>query len=89
METKQIARQMAVHPSTVRRWARAGIVPTMLGSCDAVGVRWFAVRLRVHPSTVRRWILRGEISAEVTPGGHYRFRVSEILGQYRKGVTQG
>lgn len=33
---------------------------------------------RVDPKTVTRWAARGRISCIRTPGGHRRFRASEI-----------
>lgn len=33
---------------------------------------------RVDPKTVTRWALAGRIGSIVTPGGHRRFRESEI-----------
>jgi excisionase family DNA binding protein len=35
-------------------------------------------RLGVHPSTLRSWADAGEVSAFRTPGGHRRFRASDI-----------
>jgi excisionase family DNA binding protein len=37
-----------------------------------------AVMFRVNPKTVTRWARAGKISAVRTPGGHRRFRASEI-----------
>jgi excisionase family DNA binding protein len=37
-----------------------------------------ADRLLVSPITVRGWALRGLLKAEVTPGGHRRFLVSDV-----------
>ena len=37
-----------------------------------------AEKLMVSPITVRGWALRGLLKAEVTPGGHRRFLVSEV-----------
>ncbi len=37
-----------------------------------------ADKLLVSPITVRGWALRGLLKAEVTPGGHRRFLVSEV-----------
>lgn len=34
---------------------------------------------RVDPKTVSRWAVAGRISAIRTPGGHRRFRESEVL----------
>lgn len=35
--------------------------------------------LDVHPTTLRRWANQGEIRTMVTPGGHRRFAVSELI----------
>lgn len=38
-----------------------------------------AERFNVDPSTVRKWVDKGLITpAMSTPGGHYRFRQSDI-----------
>lgn len=35
--------------------------------------------LGVHPATVRNWADKGELTSRRTPGGHRRFRKSELL----------
>ena len=37
-----------------------------------------AVMFRVDPKTVARWATRGRIGSIRTPGGHRRFRASEV-----------
>lgn len=37
-----------------------------------------AAMLMVSPITVRQWAARGLLKAELTPGGHRRFRLSEV-----------
>lgn len=38
-----------------------------------------AAKYRVNPSTVRRWVERGVIIPSfTTPGGHHRFRESDL-----------
>ena len=37
-----------------------------------------AKRVGVHPKTLLLWAREGRITAAVTPGGHRRFRVSEL-----------
>ena len=49
------------------------------GECAAI--------LGVAANTVRRTILRGELAASLTPGGHYRIRREE-MGRYRAGNTE-
>ena len=38
-----------------------------------------AALFRVDPKTVSRWAAKGEIPSIKTPGGHRRFKESEIL----------
>ncbi|MFQ5400371.1 MAG: helix-turn-helix domain-containing protein [Anaerolineae bacterium] len=38
-----------------------------------------AKRLNVHPTTLRRWANNGEIPFLLTPGGHRRFALEDIL----------
>lgn len=42
-----------------------------------------AVMLRVDPSTVSRWHRRGRLAAILTPGGHRRFRESDVCALMR------
>jgi excisionase family DNA binding protein len=37
-----------------------------------------ATKFRVDPKTVTRWAAAGKISSIRTPGGHRRFRASEV-----------
>jgi excisionase family DNA binding protein len=39
-----------------------------------------AVLFRVNPKTVTRWAKAGKLSAIRTPGGHARFRESDVRG---------
>ena len=39
-----------------------------------------ALMFRVDPKTVTRWASAGRIGSIRTPGGHRRFRESEVLG---------
>ena len=45
---------------------------------DWVSLRHAADILGVHPATVRNWADRGEIASRRTPGGHRRFRRSDL-----------
>lgn len=44
-----------------------------------VSLRHAADILGVHPATVRNWADKGEITSRRTPGGHRRFRKSDLL----------
>lgn len=52
-----------------------------------------AAMLRVDPKTVTRWAASGRISSIRTPGGHRRFRESEVRallrGEAGTGQDQG
>lgn len=43
---------------------------------------------RVDPKTVSRWAKAGRISAIRTPGGHRRFRTSEVRALLDGGAEQ-
>lgn len=45
---------------------------------DWVSLRRAADMLGVHPATVRNWADRGELASRRTPGGHRRFRRSDL-----------
>lgn len=51
-----------------------------------VSLREAAALLGVHPATVRNWADKGEIPARRTPGGHRRFRKSDLI---QHAETQG
>lgn len=51
----------------------------MSDSSEWVSLRQAADILGVHPATVRNWADRGELASRRTPGGHRRFRRSELL----------
>ena len=38
-----------------------------------------AVMFGVNPRTVNRWASEGRLGSVVTPGGHHRFRETEVL----------
>ena len=46
-----------------------------------------AALFRVDPKTVTRWASQGRITRVRTPGGHSRFRESEIRAMLRGDVT--
>lgn len=47
--------------------------PYDLGTSEA------AALVGVHPDTVRSWVDGGKLLALITPGGHRRFRRSDVL----------
>ncbi len=44
-----------------------------------LGIGEAAALVGVHPDTVRSWVDRGKLVALITPGGHRRFRRSDVL----------
>lgn len=46
-----------------------------------VSLRQAAELLGVHPATVRSWADKGELPSRRTPGGHRRFRRSDLISQ--------
>lgn len=46
-----------------------------------------AALFRVDPKTVTRWAAAGKISAIKTPGGHRRFRESEVRALLEGGTS--
>ena len=57
-----------------------------MSESDWVSLRQAASMLGVHPATVRNWADKGDLPSRRTPGGHRRFRKSDLL-QYAE--TQG
>lgn len=51
-----------------------------------VSLRQAADLLGVHPATVRNWADKGDLPSRRTPGGHRRFRKSDLLNY---AATQG
>ncbi|NDJ60212.1 MAG: helix-turn-helix domain-containing protein [Chloroflexi bacterium] len=51
----------------------------MSESSEWVSLRQAAELLGVHPATVRNWADRGDLPSRRTPGGHRRFRRSDLL----------
>jgi excisionase family DNA binding protein len=51
----------------------------MSNASEWVSLRQAADLLGVHPATVRNWADKGEITSRRTPGGHRRFRKSDLL----------
>src|SRR5262249_32380472 len=58
----------------------------MSENSEWLSLRQAAEILGVHPATVRNWADKGDLPSRRTPGGHRRFRKSELL-QYA--ATQG
>lgn len=44
-----------------------------------LGITEAAQLVGVHPDTLRAWVDRGTLVALITPGGHRRFRRSDVL----------
>lgn len=44
-----------------------------------LGISEAAAIVGVHPDTLRAWVAAGTITALVTPGGHRRFRRSDVM----------
>lgn len=57
-----------------------------MSESEWVSLRQAADMLGVHPATVRNWADKGDLPSRRTPGGHRRFRKSDLL-QYAE--TQG
>ncbi len=57
-----------------------------MSDSEWVSLRQAADMLGVHPATVRNWADKGDLPSRRTPGGHRRFRKSDLL-QYAE--TQG
>lgn len=53
----------------------------MSDTTEWVSLRQAADLLGVHPATVRNWADKGELASRRTPGGHRRFRKSDLLQQ--------
>jgi len=45
-----------------------------------------AAMFRVDPKTVGRWALTGKLSSIKTPGGHRRYRASEVKALLEEGL---
>jgi len=56
----------------------------MSDTTEWVSLRQAADLLGVHPATVRNWADKGELLSRRTPGGHRRFRKSDLLHQAEK-----
>lgn len=52
-----------------------------MSESEWVSLREAAAMLGVHPATVRNWADKGELPARRTPGGHRRFRRTDLLRQ--------
>lgn len=44
-----------------------------------LGITEAARIVGVHPDTVRSWVANGKLLAFITPGGHRRFRRSDVV----------
>lgn len=50
-----------------------------MSESDWVSLRQAADMLGVHPATVRNWADKGDLPSRRTPGGHRRFRKTDLL----------
>jgi excisionase family DNA binding protein len=48
-----------------------------------------AETFRTSPQSILRWRAQGRIHAIRTPGGHYRWRQTEVNRVYREGLEEG
>jgi excisionase family DNA binding protein len=74
-----------------RRVVAAGNTENGAQGADSLSIGEAAEALGVSVETLRRWSDSGQIRAERTPGGHRRFRVSDVqqaLEQERPGRTR-
>lgn len=55
-----------------------------MSESEWVSLHRAAELLGVHPATVRNWADKGEIPSRRTPGGHRRFRLSDLQGHMRQ-----
>jgi excisionase family DNA binding protein len=84
-EAKSVARQLKQELTQAGRAREAQAVAALLGDGEDVFLRlrkrYFtpsevADRVGVSRQTVVKWIERGELEAELTPGGHHRIPAS-------------
>src|SRR6186997_1618070 len=84
-EAKSLARQLKQELTQDGRAREAEAIATLLGDGEDVFLRlrkrYFtpsevADRVGVSRQTVVKWIERGELEAELTPGGHHRIPAS-------------
>jgi excisionase family DNA binding protein len=80
-EAKALARELKDQLAADGRMREAAAVETLLGEAEDVYLRLrkryyspseVAERVGVSRQTVIKWIERGELEAELTPGGHHR-----------------
>ena len=84
-EAKALARELKDELAADGRTREAEAIVTLLGEAEDVYLRlrkrYFspsevAERVGVSRQTVIKWIERGELEAELTPGGHHRIPAS-------------
>lgn len=59
-------------------------MPELIASDELPTSRWLSLRqasrfLGVHPATLRRWADQGQIPVLLTPGGHRRFALDDLV----------
>jgi excisionase family DNA binding protein len=84
-EAKAVARKLRDELAAVGRRREADALATLAGDTEDVYLRLrkrfytpseVAERVGVSRQTVIKWIERGELEAELTPGGHHRIPAS-------------
>lgn len=84
-EAKALARKLSEELRADGRGREADALTTLAGDADDVYLRLrkryytpseVAERVGVSRQTVIKWIERGELEAELTPGGHHRIPAS-------------
>jgi excisionase family DNA binding protein len=84
-EAKALARELSEELRAKGRSREAQALATLVGDTDEVFLRLrkryytpseVAERIGVSRQTVIKWIERGELDAELTPGGHHRIPAS-------------
>lgn len=56
---------------------------------DLLWIGEAAALLGVSPETVRNWTNAGKLAAVVTPGGHRRYRRSDVLAAFKPAAPAG
>ena len=93
-EAKAVARKLRDELASGGRSREAEALATLVGDTEEVYLRLrkryytpseVAERVGVSRQTVIKWIERGELEAELTPGGHHRIPASVFQTGQRSG----